>query len=74
MWIDDAWCDSNCQDNTCCAYDGDDCEPILSCGWGSGCYSGFDTFRAMTESITRDKRLDEEELCLLWDLWQTSEF
>ena len=62
-WIGDNWCDANCQYNSLCHYDADDCNQQSCSDDSKQCYAAYDRFTYISNSITNDNQVNIEELC-----------
>ena len=64
-WINDGFCDMNCN-NEICNYDGgNDCQ---NCDSSYGCDIVMEYFSFIANSITDDYKVSSDELCNLWDI------
>ena len=68
-WVNDGWCDSNCQYTPQCANDGYDC--INACDKFTNCYRIFKIFELGATLIMDDQKISQDELCGLWPFIQT---
>ena len=61
-WINDDWCDGNCQYNALCNYDGENyCDECIGKCWGA-----WDIISVPSNSITNDNHIDVEEFCMFY--------
>ena len=70
-WLNDGWCDSKCQHNIFCNFDGDDCG-INSCDDGKGCNIGITVFDFVSNLIRNDNHIDIDEMCIVWPQLQST--